>query len=72
MCGPGLNVALAFRAFMAEQNRTSTLDLVHALAALNKSTYYECEITSWCDQDEEFIKVLHPHFSTESTKHILK
>ena len=31
------------------QNGTSTLDLMPVLAALNKSTNYECEITLRCE-----------------------
>ena len=42
-------VALVFRAVRAEQNSTSTRDLVPTLqlAALNKCTNYECETRSW-------------------------
>ena len=42
--GRNSNVASAFRAIWAQLKSTSTLDLVHALAALNKSTHHECEI----------------------------
>ena len=37
MCGR-LNITLAFRAVLAEQNSTSTLNFVPALAALNEMT----------------------------------
>ena len=40
--------ALAFKAVLAKQNSSSTLDSVPALAALNESTHFECEIRSWC------------------------
>ena len=47
-CGQNSNVASAFRAVWAQPNSTSTLDLVPAMAALNESTHYECEIRSQC------------------------
>ena len=47
-CGQNSNVASAFRAVWVKPKSTSTLDLVPALAALNKSTHYECEIRSQC------------------------
>ena len=36
------------------QNSTSTLDLVSALAALNISNHYECEINSTCERNQNF------------------
>ena len=47
-CGQNSNFASAFRAVLTQPKNTSSLDLVPALAALNKSTHYECEITSRC------------------------
>ena len=54
---PRSSVALAFRAILAEQNSTSTINLVPALAALNESTYYEGEIMSPCDGHKTSHKV---------------
>ena len=39
VCVPRLNVALAFRAVLADQNSTITLYLVPAPAALNKCSH---------------------------------
>ena len=49
------------KAILAGQKRTSTLDLVPALAALNKSTHYECEIRSWYD-DKQMLKISKTYF----------
>ena len=43
-CRPWLNLASAFRTVWVQPNSNITLDLVPALAALNKCTHYECEI----------------------------
>ena len=46
LCGRNTNVASASRAIWAQPKSTSTLELVPALAVLNKSTHYEYEIRS--------------------------
>ena len=51
------NVAIAFRAVLVEQSNTCTLDLVPALAAMNESTNYECEIKSQCDCHELVLEI---------------
>ena len=43
--GTGLSIALTFRAVLAKQNSTDTLDLVPALAGLNTMNEYEYEYT---------------------------
>ena len=40
------SVALDFRANLAKQNNTSTIDLVPKLIALSYCTHFECEIRS--------------------------
>ena len=37
VCAPGSNIALAFRDVLTDQKSTNALNLVPALAALNKS-----------------------------------
>ena len=46
-CGQISKFESAFRAVWVQPKSTSALNLVPALAALNKSTHYECEIRSW-------------------------
>ena len=68
-CGRNSNVASAFRAVWAQPNSTSTLDLTPALAALNKSTYYECEIRSRYDEKlENYFSISTQHINS----HIIK